>query len=89
MIEGSGSWRPKNIVIRQIRIRNTAIIPLNRLLFSAIFLSGLSRLYITRIDAEYECDVYFPPIGPEWVEEEDQRVPPQLQVSSALILRWA
>jgi dihydrofolate reductase len=49
----------------------------------------LSRLYITRIDAEYECDVYFPPIGPEWVEEEDERVPPQLQVSTALILSWA
>jgi hypothetical protein len=53
------------------------------------FLSGLSRLYITRIDAEYECDVFFPPIGPEWVEEEDQRVPSQLQVSTALLSGWA
>ncbi len=45
-----------------------------------IDVAGLSRLFITRIDEEYHCDVFFPPWGPDWVRVGDPRVPEAIQV---------
>jgi hypothetical protein len=39
----------------------------------------LSRLYITHIEAEFDCDVHFPPWGPDWVRVTDSRVPTDIQ----------